>query len=393
MPIRKKKTAEDIRRRKGVSDYVHKVGRGFKQLGTEMLTPASKAGGALISAYKGEPLDITSEELTLAVLSGIVGGKPGGLPPNTVGAGMTGAAARKTLGSSAGKIRIDTKKKALKAGYTNVGAREITNSLLPPKKVRAMAATMRNTPKEVFDPLINVKYTDRLPPGTTGRNVRIGQKPGESKIQLDPKAGSEEWWHETVHSTAHATKGDKTRKGYNAAVLETSSDIANKAVARAKASNKVKFGRKFYKDDPTETHARLTSWAVDKGRKITSKEYDKAFNIAAKVVTQDMMKRSPTLYRKTLGEAAKGFRKRTAIQKKVKEGKLPDTFDEWIEGVVRSPKSKKKLTPGEMARALQDAAEAKGPPMYLRRKAGAVELPKHIKATKGKPFKIRRKAD
>lgn len=376
MQLRKKKTAEELRRRKGVSDYVHKVGRGFKQLGTEILTPASKAGGALISAYKGEPLDITSEELTLAVLSGVVGGKPGGLPAGAVGTGMTRDAALKTLGKSAAKLRPRRYGQSKRVG----------RYFIPTENVRGVAAGLRKTPKELFEPLTSVKFTDRLPPPTTARNVRIGQRPGGSKIQLAPKAGTTEWFHELTHSAAAKGQAGARAEGkpniqqYMSDLLESTTTMGDDIVARTPSMK----GRSFYRNQPIETHARGVGEALTKyGKDFTEKQFSRLFTNTAKKVMHDVGKKAPKLYKKsatTVGKHYKNIRK---------------TDDDLLKELnIKNPKSKKRLTPGEMARALQDAAEAKGPPMYLRRKAGAPELPKDIKLKPGKkPFKIRRMAD
>jgi hypothetical protein len=133
---------------------------------------------------------------------------------------------------------------------------------------------------------------------------------------------------------------------------------------------------------------------------VSSKEYDKIFVDQAKATTRKLKEESPTLYKQTLHDVASRYRKRARIVKRTESGKLPETFDEWLSGVEKMPKSKvvkktKKLTPGEIARALQDAAEKKGPPMYLRRKASAAPLPKDISTVKTgkKRYKIIRKAD
>lgn len=267
MKLRKKKTAEELRRRKGVSDYVHKVGRGFKQLGTEMLTPASKAGGALISAYKGEPLDITSEELTLAVLSGVTGGKPGGLPAGAVGTGMTRDAALKSLGSSARQLRRFVGNEEAGVVYKEAASplkviQNMRNAKLHTKDVRAIADSIRKSPKEILDPLTEVKYSKEL--GTAlGQNDRLVGSMGQSRVDLAPTADPNVFFHEAgAHGFSHGVRGQRTRTGYLADMLETSSKIGKK---RAATANKLaSTNRSFYKDIPIESHARLVAgrWQI-----------------------------------------------------------------------------------------------------------------------------------
>ena len=54
---------------------------------------------------------------------------------------------------------------------------------------------------------------------------------------------------------------------------------------------------------------------------------------------------------------------------KIKSPKSKGKVIKIVKRPGKKGKLKDKLTPGEMARILQDKAEAKGPPRYLRRKA------------------------
>jgi hypothetical protein len=494
MELRKKRTPEELRRRKGIDSFLSDIGGGVKELGSvwkdRFLAPvraADKVGGALL----GKDTGATHEDVIEAVLGGVTLGTPGGLPKGAIGVGQTRNEALKTLGQSAARLKW-VKGATFLPPRMNVG------------KVRKIASSIRRTPKEVLEPLTSIKYIEPSRfgnPKTVARNVRIGQKGGESKIQLAPNARPEDWWHETGHSSAYADKGKRSLKGYLSDLLETSSDIAAERAATLNTRRGTKRG--FYKDMPVETHARgvsrgITNVKATKG-KIEQKDFDKVFTTEAKRVLRAVRKKAPNIYKKTLKDVAKGYRQRAAQTKRVKEGKLPDTFDEWLEGVVRNPESrkpnetiggrlkmynkfptvikssdqaarigkkykfkeldyiwnqaerfskrlakegdydgamreamkaqgareamqmqfttgkvlpfkrarfdewrktsregirralKKKMTPAEMSRAIQDAAEAKGSPRYLRRKAGTVEISKSIKNKK--PYKIRLKAD
>lgn len=410
MELRKKQTAEELRRLKGIDSFLFNIGRGFKQLGTEYLTPASKVGGALISAYKGEPLDITQEQLIAGVMSGVGGGHPGGLPKG-VGTGMTTKQALADLGTSVVKMRNKTldlikNSKILTPGEKalNLSVYKKTSNIIPASNVRGAAREIKRYPPKVLESMTGFKYADDLGNRILGQNIRHrGAK--TSSISLSPEAGMKTIHHEPVHGYSYAIKGDKTPQGYQAALLENATKIARRAVKKAQLAGKVAKGRTHYQDASIEKQARMMSRLIGKlpKGKIPQEAYDLLFTKTGKAVAAEVKKKAPKLHAKAKEKTRIEYRRRARIAKQAKEGKLPDTFDEWLEGVEKMPKSKaipkKKLTPGEMARALQEAASKKGFPVapkgsMLKTPTRTLEqmiknLPKHERAK----LKIKRKAD
>ncbi len=92
--------------------------------------------------------------------------------PILMGAPISTAGALKGLGKSAVKIRSFNRKLSNPSITTHTARRKLLNWKLPTENVRKMAGAIRNTPKEVLEPLTEVKYKRFLNPRNLGANAR-----------------------------------------------------------------------------------------------------------------------------------------------------------------------------------------------------------------------------
>jgi len=312
--LKRKRTTEDIRRRKGIDSFIKSLGTSALEYGKGRLRDYPQE---VVSGWKnvlGLTKRVVPESLEgIAPVAESVGGLSVTIPQ-----------ALKQLGESVGRIG-----KLGKLGYTEK---------IPPSKVRDIAANIRRSPEKVLDPITSIKYSKDLGKAT-GMNVRMDGS-NVSSIKLAPSAKADELFHEITHGSSYGVKGEKSLKGYLSDVLETATEKGIGAVEKAKKSGAIKAGRTFYFDQPIERHARLVSRAVkETPGKISSKDFDKIFNIKAKWVINELRQKAPTLYKRTLKDVAKKYKRQRAIELQAQRGKLPDTFNDWLSGIT-SPKYK-----------------------------------------------------
>ena len=310
MPLRKQRTTEDVRRRKGIDSFIRSLGTDVAEYGKGRLRDYPQEVASGWKNILGITKRVVPENLEgVAPIAESVGGMS-----------ISINQALKQLGWSAVKLR--------KLDYdatpvtSRLDARILRDYILPRQNVKLMAANIRKSPEEALEPLTSVKYTNRLPPGTTGRNVRIGQNLGESKIQLGPRATATDWFHELDHSSSIAklAAGRKQWKPNTAAehlatIMETFSKRGVKAVAKLQRSGKLSKKREFYHDDPTEMHARAMSYPLAsraatlyKGDRITMEQFDRLFTRKAKNVLAKVSKEAPYAYKSTLKNIKRSYK-------------------------------------------------------------------------------------
>jgi len=332
MLLRKERTTEEIRRRKGIDAFIKSLGTETIEYGKERLRDYPQE---VASGWKNI-LGITKRVVPES-LEGIapVGESVGGLAVSI-------SKALQQLGRSASKYN-----KAFRAKHKDIISKDIAGEQdafstfrdagIIPRDVRKIAANIRRSPEEALEPLTEVGYSTKLG-SATGQNVRY---PGKtSSIELAPSAGAIEWFHELPHLSSYAARGERSLKGYLSGLLETSTKKASDRVAFGKRKGLIKEGRPFYQDQPIERHARLTSRKLkDITGNISQKEYDRIFNIYAKHTLTELRQRAPGLYKETLKDVAKSYKKEAAFKRYVKEGiqkgRPPGTFNEWFEGLLK----------------------------------------------------------